>query len=646
MKQRPPGRALLPQGRGASINAINPHRFKNTSTLPSGRAAAHPYPTSGRALLPQGHGASINAINPHRFKNTSTLPSGRAAARPYPTSGRALLPQGRGASINAINPHRFKNTSALPGGRAAAHPYLTSGRALLPQGRGASINAITPHRFKKTSTLPSGRAAARPYPTSGRVSVMTIILFCMIALFGTLSFTQSNAGPIKAAALEVDVTPSYLPVRMAGSMRPNQATDIHDPLKARLFIIDNKATTFVIGTIDNCVIPREVFDAIKSNASAATGIPTSHMLLSATHTHSAPPLTGLFLNDPETDYIPELITKTAQGIIKAYHQLEPARVGWTSIDNDRHVFNRRWHLKEAASYENPFGSKADTVRMNPGYGNPDIERPAGPSDPEINILAAVRPDGSPICIYANYSLHYVGGVRGLSADYFGAFANELSSRLKEKYPNNPFVGILSNGASGDINNLNYGLKKAPPRKELYEQIRFVANDVAHSVLGAFQKMDLREDTTISIREREIQLGVRRAADHEWERIHRILEEAQKKDMSKWSQAEIYARESLLLRDFPDKVAIKLQAVRVGDFGIVSLPTETFVEIGLQLKTESPLKQQMVVELANGYNGYLPTPQQHDWGGYETWRARSSYLETESSPKIVRNLQEMLNELHP
>jgi hypothetical protein len=55
---------------------------------------------------------------------------------------------------------------------------------------------------------------------------------------------------------------------------------------------------------------------------------------------------------------------------------------------------------------------------------------------------------------------------------------------------------------------------------------------------------------------------------------------------------------------------------------------------------------MVVELANGYNGYLPTPQQHAWGGYETWRARSSYLEEDASLKIVRNLQEMLSELHP
>jgi neutral ceramidase len=66
----------------------------------------------------------------------------------------------------------------------------------------------------------------------------------------------------------------------------------------------------------------------------------------------------------------------------------------------------------------------------------------------------------------------------------------------------------------------------------------------------------------------------------------------------------------------------------------------FVEIGLQLKQTSPFARHFTISLANGYNGYLPTPQHHAWGGYETWRARSSYLETQASPKIVERLETM------
>ncbi len=108
--------------------------------------------------------------------------------------------------------------------------------------------------------------------------------------------------------------------------------------------------------------------------------------------------------------------------------------------------------------------------------------------------------------------------------------------------------------------------------------------------------------------------------------------------------ELYARESVLLADFPSEVPVILQAIRIGDVGIASVPCEVFVEIGLDLKKTTPLKSMFTIELANGYNGYLPTPAQHKLGGYETWRARSSYLELEAAPKIVSQLKEMFEEL--
>jgi hypothetical protein len=83
---------------------------------------------------------------------------------------------------------------------------------------------------------------------------------------------------------------------------------------------------------------------------------------------------------------------------------------------------------------------------------------------------------------------------------------------------------------------------------------------------------------------------------------------------------------------------------LGDLCINTTPCETFVEIGLELKESSPFETTFIIELANGYNGYLPTPQQHEWGGYETWRAKSSYLEVDASTKIVAAFEEMMTEL--
>ena len=70
----------------------------------------------------------------------------------------------------------------------------------------------------------------------------------------------------------------------------------------------------------------------------------------------------------------------------------------------------------------------------------------------------------------------------------------------------------------------------------------------------------------------------------------------------------------------------------------------FVEIGLELKQKSPFKPTFNIQLANGYNGYLPTPEHHKPGGYETRRAKSSHLEVDAPPKITAVLFEMLETL--
>ena len=78
--------------------------------------------------------------------------------------------------------------------------------------------------------------------------------------------------------------------------------------------------------------------------------------------------------------------------------------------------------------------------------------------------------------------------------------------------------------------------------------------------------------------------------------------------------------------------------------IAAAPCEVFAETGLAIKQSSPFPKTFTIELANGYGGYLPGPEQHKLGGYETWPARSSFLELEAEPKIRRTLTELLKEL--
>jgi hypothetical protein len=109
--------------------------------------------------------------------------------------------------------------------------------------------------------------------------------------------------------------------------------------------------------------------------------------------------------------------------------------------------------------------------------------------------------------------------------------------------------------------------------------------------------------------------------------------------------QIYARETLLLSEgYPKTAKTFVQALRIGSLGIATFPGEAFVEMGLEVKAKSPFKPTFLIELANDYRGYIPTVENHDLGGYETWRAKSSYLETHAAPKFVASALRQLSRL--
>ena len=445
---------------------------------------------------------------------------------------------------------------------------------------------------------------------------------------------------LRAGAYAADITPEYFPVSSNGGMSDRQTTEAHDPLHARCLVLHNGETGIAIVVCDNCMIPRDIFDAAKAEASERTGIPVGNMLMSATHTHSGVTVTGVFQSVPEPRYREFLVARIVEGIERAHQNLQLARIGWGTADDPTQVFNRRWFTKAGVENRDPFGRAGETVRMNPGFSKEINDRPSGPVDPEICMVSVQDLDGSPIALLANYSLHYVGGVEGhaLSADYFAEFANLMGQRIGA---GSGFVGIMSNGTSGNINNINYG-GESYLRKPPYEQMRFVAASVADAAYAAYQSIEYHDWVPLAAATTELSLGVRLPGEEDLEQARAMLDAAGPGPYR--SRDEIYARETVLLAEYPAQVAAIVQALRIGEVGIVGIPCETFVETGLAIKAASPLERTFCISLANGYNGYLPTPEHHEWGGYETWRARSSYLAADAEPAIRQAGIDLLTEV--
>lgn len=493
----------------------------------------------------------------------------------------------------------------------------------------------------------------RALPPSLRRCRLVLALACGVLLCRSVA-GAAETRIFRAGAAGGDITPE-LGSMIIGGFSPTPARHIHDPLLVRALVLDDGASRLALVVCDNIGLPREVCDEAKRLTRERSGLPPERILIAATHTHSgitAGTETSIGPNNgrgPEdiAAYRKLIATRIADTVQCAINQLEPARIGWGAGAEPTQVFNRRWHVADEALRRNPFGG-VDQVRMNPPAGSDSLVRPAGPTDPEIPFLSVQARDGRPIALFATYALHYVGGVPAgvVSADYFGGFCARIGELLAAgggrdaKAP--PFVGMLANGTSGDINNLDFRRKRAPQAP--FEQMRRVANAVAAEVYRAYQEIEHRDWVSLDARYEELAAKSRRPGPEMVTRAKELL--ARPAGGSGWHPLEkAYANRVLQRAEAPDRVAAPLQALRIGDVLVLGLPVEAFAELGLELKAKAPFPRTLTVGLANAYHGYLPTLAQQALGGYESWLG-TNRLEPGTAEEMAATLLRLAGEMNP
>lgn len=469
-----------------------------------------------------------------------------------------------------------------------------------------------------------------------RIGQTGLFLGLIVAvLVGQLpSAEKTSKQVLKAGAAKVDISPP-LGELVVGGFAPFPATNIHDKLYAKCLVLDNGETQIAFVICDNLGITREVYDEARERIAKETNFPAKNILMAATHTHS-----GTRARMPK--YRPIVVQGIVDSVKQALKSLEPATIGWGGVNEPSEVFNRRWHVTDPDLLKNPFGKK-DTVRMNPPRGSGSLVKPAGPVDPEVSFISVQSTEGKPIALLANYSLHYVGGVNkgDVSADYFGIFSNRIGELLNADEANPSFVGILTNGTSGDVNNINFR-QRGGKRYERYEKMAEVAEKVAQRVKEAHAKIEFQEWVPLDSASRDLKLNVRKPDDEMRKYFQEVM--AKPEDAPKHHRYErAYAERVKALDEGPDEIHVPLQVVRIGDLGIAAIPFEVFTEIGLDIKENTPFADAFTIELANSSHGYLPTPQQHKLGGYETWMG-TNRVQLDASEKITKTILDLMQQL--
>lgn len=471
--------------------------------------------------------------------------------------------------------------------------------------------------------------------------LVTLVLTSMIILAG------ANAQTFKAGAYAQDITPR-LGTLINGGFFSGYTQKIHDPLHARAIVMEKNKTTVVLVIVDICYMESPFIDGVKTIIQKETGIQPGNILIAATHAHSAGAVETWCLANADIDYRLRLPSLIAKSVREARKKLRPAQIAFGNFNAPEHVVCRRYFLKDGYTSKNPVTGGIDKVKTNPG-GVPvaDILGPVAAIDPQFSYMAVKGSDNKWIALLGNYSMHYVGDVEAntISADYFGEFSKQVKQKLDAP---DDFVGLLSNGTSGDANIVDFMHPNRYPDQS-YAKTQMIANDLSEKVIKGLGELKWEKNPDLQVKFRKLPVAIRKPSAEEITKAEEAVAGTDFTNMGQYTDNDdqlrrMYALEQLVVKEMGDSIEVRMQAIKIGRNIIGGLGGEIFSATGLYLKKKSPVPSYFTISNANGYVGYVPTAEDLELGGYETWRCRSSLLEKTGESLIRENLLDLISEL--
>ena len=252
---------------------------------------------------------------------------------------------------------------------------------------------------------------------------------------------QAPVGNLRAGAARVDITPTDL--TNLNSFNGGKFTGVHDPIFARVLVLDDGTTMAAFVALDLI----EVGDTtdVRQRIQRELSIPVDHILITASHDHSAPragSITPGGLAHPATSetlaYSNVMYNKALSALKEAKASLQPAKFGFATgsvdvnVSRDQYVPGRGWGL---------------------GYD------PNGVSDKTVSVLEFESSTGQPIAILFNYAVHSTAmfDTAVVSGDLAGA-----AERTLERKIGGNVVALYTMGAAGDQIPKVTGTEGTPP----------------------------------------------------------------------------------------------------------------------------------------------------------------------------------------
>ena len=428
------------------------------------------------------------------------------------------------------------------------------------------------------------------------------------------------------------ITPT-VPVTLAGYFGIRMWQGVLDDLFARALVFRQGGAMAAIIQFDLVTVEKEFAAEVRQAVSNVEGLKPENILCTATHTHTAPQIR---LSEPESNpqYNVFAVARAADAVREAAANLRAGQILHGMARDDRFAFNRRYWMKSGR------------VITNPPRPNPEIDRPEGPTDPEIPLLG-VAVDGQVRVLLANI-VNHTDTISGcdVSSDWPGFFRRRLEARLG---PGSMAMALI--GTAGNIN--HFDVSRGGAQCD-YGVATTIGEGCADSVEAALGDLKPASSQRLAVARGLCQTGPRELSDSQIAEARDLCAKyadveigaPTSEDLAKNAPSVLkYMAEKLLAvaADRDDR-RFEILAMRLGDALLVSLPGEPFVEIGLKIRQELAAgRPAMVVSHGNASPGYIPNRFNFERGGYETVPA-SSPNSVQTADRLIETVSSVLAKL--
>lgn len=446
-----------------------------------------------------------------------------------------------------------------------------------------------------------------------------------------------------AGAAKVDITPPLTIPYLGYEPRHALFQGVHDPLYARAVALDDKVTQAILITADalgfsNAILgPERNFTAeVRQRIAERTGVPTTHIMLTASHAHSTPEtchLRRLQDTPAATAWLEVLLDQLASAATLAFTRRQPSRLKAGCGQVVGLARNRR-----------VLGADGRVI-AGPEH-TPDLTNATpGPLDPSVGVLLIEALDGSSTTVLANFACHPVTvQVQPLISADFPGVAMSVVERILPRCQNSLFL----QGACGDINPIRnttdfadverYGLMLGGEVVKIAAQLSAVDFPCLEPTLAVACE-------TISLAVRE--LPTYAAAQQAYHQAAVELANASPVERSQRQRAQRLAEETLVLVERgATPIPAEVQVLRIGEWALVALPGEPFTELGLTIKSRSVAAQTWVCGYANDWIGYLTPPSAWQQGGYEVGPGPWTRVGPQGGNQLVECALKLIAAIHP